>query len=393
MKIHEHQAKEILARYDLPIPKGKVAHTPEEARAIAEELGGQVVVKAQVHVGGRGKAGGVKLAQSPAEAEEVARQILGMEIKGIPVKKVLVTEAVEIAEEYYLGLTLDRDARMLVMMLSASGGVDIEEVARETPEKIAKVWIDPLEGLHPYQLRELIYTAPGVNQQKVGKIAEIASKLYQCYLDYDCNLVEINPLVVTGEGELVCVDAKIDFDDNGLFRHPELEEYREVGADLDEYEKYAHEQGVTYVHMPEKQRGRVGIIGNGAGLVMTTLDVVARAGEPPNNFLDVGGGSRADMIVKALDVVLRDPEVKAVFVNIFGGISRCDEVAKGLVEGVKSLRREVPIVVRMTGTNEELGRQILSEQGGDRFITASTMEEGARKVVEIVHQMEAESTA
>jgi succinyl-CoA synthetase beta subunit len=385
LKIHEYQAKELLRPLGVPIPRGDVAFTPDDAKRIATELACPVVVKAQVHVGGRGKAGGVKLAANPTEAFDKASQILGMSIKGLPVKKVLVTEAIDIKEEYYLGITVDRDARMLVLILSASGGVDIEEVAATHPERIAKVHIDPLVGLMDHQIRRAIYHS-GVNLAKTKEIAKVTRQLYDGFIKYDAGLAEINPLVVACGGEVIAVDAKMDIDDNSLWRHEDLLKYREIGADLDEIEAFAQENHVAYVHMPPETRGPVGIIGNGAGLVMTTLDVVTRAGGKPNNFLDIGGGARADSVMEAIDIVLKDPTVKGLFINVFGGITRCDEVAKGLIEGAAKLPKDLPIVVRMTGTNEEAAHKMLE---GTRLVGMKTMWEGAKKIVELVGKAQA----
>ena len=377
MKIHEYHAKDIFARFGIPVPPGRVAFTPEEARAIAEELNGKVVVKAQVHVGGRGKAGGIKLADSPADAEEKARQILGMDIKGLRVEKVLVTEAVDIRDEYYVGITLDRDARKLVLIVSAAGGVDIEQVARETPEKIAKVHIDPLVGLQEFQLTRAIFRS-GVDTSKAKDLRDIIRKLYKCYLAVDASLAEINPLVITPDGRVIALDAKINIDDNALYRQPELEKLMEVGADMDAIEAEARQKDIAYVHLSE---GNVGVMGNGAGLVMTTMDVVSRAGGKPNNFLDIGGAATPEVVEEAFHLILKDPNVQGIFLNVFGGIVRCDVVAEGMIKAYEKLPRKVPVVLRMTGTNEDIARKMLENTP---LVYEPTTEAGAARIVEML---------
>ncbi len=374
MKIHEYQAKQVFARYGVPTPAGEVATTPAEARAIAERLGKRVVVKSQVHVGGRGKAGGIKLANTPEEAEQVASQILGMDIKGLTVEKVLVEEACNIAQEYYLGITLDRAARKNVLMVSAAGGVDIEEVAATNPEKIVKILIDPALGLCEFQMREALFGA-GIDRSAINGAIPFLRALYKAYVDMDCSIAEINPLVLTGEGTLIAADAKINIDDNALFRHPELGELAEEGLE-DPIEAEAHRRGLQYVRLG----GDIGIIGNGAGLVMGTLDEVKDAGGSPANFLDIGGGAKAEVVANALDLVLSDPNVKGMLFNIFGGITRGDEVAKGIIEGTKRVDVKVPIVVRLTGTNSEEGLRLLQ---GTNLVPAETMQEAAAKIVEL----------
>jgi succinyl-CoA synthetase beta subunit len=374
MKIHEHQAKQILARYRVPVPRGEVASTPAEARAAAGRIGGRVVVKAQVHVGGRGKAGGIKLAGDAAEAERVAGQILGMEIKGLIVEKVLVEEAADIAAEYYLGLTLDRAARKNVMMVSAVGGIDIEEVAESTPEKIARVHVQPALGLTDFQINELVYEA-GLDPRAIAGAGTFLRALYDAAIALDASLAEINPLVLTRTGELIAADAKINIDDNALFRHPELSALTEESEE-DPIEAEAHRRGLQYVRLG----GEVGVIGNGAGLVMATLDEVKRAGGSAANFLDIGGGAKADVVRSALEVVLLDPNVKGVLFNVFGGITRCDEVARGILEGIATVDLRVPLVVRLAGTNEREGKVILE---GANMAAASTMEEAAQRIVSL----------
>jgi succinyl-CoA synthetase beta subunit len=374
VKIHEYQAKQVLARYGVPIPAGEVAETPAEARAISEKLGKRVVVKSQVHVGGRGKAGGIKVAENPEETERIAGQILGMDIKGLTVEKVLVEEACHIAQEYYLGITLDRGAQKNLLMVSAAGGVDIEEVAEATPEKIARVLIDPSLGLRDFQMRQALY-ASGIDRGAIIGAIKFLRALYQAYIELDCTLAEINPLVLTGDGALIAADAKINIDDNALFRHQEFAAYAEDSFD-DPLEAEASRRGLQYVRLG----GDIGIIGNGAGLVMGTLDEVKDAGGSPANFLDIGGGAKAEVVADSLDLVLSDPNVKGVLFNIFGGITRGDEVARGIIEGTSRLNVTVPIVVRLTGTNEEEGRALLR---GTNLTPAETMQEAAAKIVEL----------
>jgi succinyl-CoA synthetase beta subunit len=379
MKVHEYQGRELLRRAGIPTNNGEVARSAHEAREIASKIGRQVVVKAQVHVGGRGKAGGVKLAANPDEAFAVAEKIIGMDIKGLTVDRVMVADAVDIATEIYLSITHNRDDNCLVLILSAAGGIDIEEVAAATPEKICKVNIDPLIGLQDFEVRQAIFGS-GVDIKYAKDFAKIIKGVYKCFVDHDAELVEINPLVITSDGQVLAIDAKVTIDDNALFRHTDLLEWREVGADLDAYEKEAREEGLTYVHLPG---GNVGICGNGAGLVMTTMDVVKRAGGSPNNFLDFGGSATKEGVEKGLNAILRDPDVKGIFVNVFGGITRTDVVARGIVEAYDKLPRKVPIVVRLTGTNEEMARQIF-EESNKPLTFASSMWEGAQKIVELI---------
>jgi len=374
LKLHEHQAKDILRRYGLPVPSGSVCRTPAEVAEAAENMGGRVVIKSQVLVGGRGKAGGVKVAASAAEASDLAGRILGMDIKGLTVEKVLVEPALDIADEIYVGITQDRAARRNVLIVSAAGGVDIEQVAEETPEKISKVWIDPQIGLRDYQVRQAVFDA-GVRPEVVKAGPAIFKSLYKAYIDVDANLAEINPLVVTADGHVIAADAKIVIDENAEYRHPELEEYREISAE-NPFEARAKEMGLNYVHLG----GEIGIVGNGAGLVMATLDEVKRAGGHPANFLDIGGGARAEEVENSLRLILSDPQVVGVMINIFGGITRCDEVARGIIAAQQSLNIRLPMVVRLTGTNEEEGRRILASADG--LTPAATMEEAARLIVE-----------
>jgi succinyl-CoA synthetase beta subunit len=373
VKLHEYQSKFRFADYGIPIPHGKVATTPQEAFEIAKEIGGPVVVKAQVLVGGRGKAGGVKVAKTPDQAEKLASNILGMDIKGLTVKKVLIDPAADIKDEIYLGVTTDRAARRTVIMASAAGGVDIEEVAATTPEKIVRVHVDPFLGLRDYQARD-IANAIGLPRETWKQFIQIAQGLYQCYLESDASLAEINPLIVTGDGKLMAVDGKMVVDDNGLFRHPELAEMRDTDEEVPA-ETQARQAGLSYV----KLDGEIGCMVNGAGLAMTTMDLTKLFGGSPANFLDIGGGAQADKVAAALRIILDDPNVKAVLFNIFGGITRCDEVAHGILAAMEEVKTSVPMVVRLAGTNEAEGRAILSDAN---MITASTLAEAAQKAVE-----------
>jgi len=375
MKIHEYQAKQVLAKYGVPTPQGQVAFTPDEVAKIAEQFGKLVVVKAQVHVGGRGKAGGVKLGKTPQEAYEVGSQILGMDLKGLTVKKVLVEEGVNIDKEYYLGMIFDRDARKVVVMVSKEGGMDIEEVAETNPEAIAKVWIDPALGLTDYQIRQLIFGAK-LDRAYVKEISKFLRGLYNAFVGSDATLAEINPLVITKEGTVIAADCKMDIDDNALFRQPELAQLQESEED-NAIENEARERGLTYVHLD----GDIGIIGNGAGLVMTTLDAVGREGGKAADFLDIGGGAKAAVVKNALEVVMME-KPKGVLINIFGGITRCDEVAKGVLEATSGMEIKVPIVVRLSGTAEEEGRKLLE---GSSLIPAASMQEAAKKVVDLAY--------
>ena len=374
MKLHEYQAKELFRRFGCPAEEGKIATTPEEAEAIAKELGTEVVVKAQVLVGGRGKAGGIKIAKTPEEARKHAEKILGMEIKGLKVKKVLVTRAVDIKHEAYLGAILDRRTKKVVMMASPEGGVDIEEVARRSPEKIFKIEIDPFLGLKPYGARylmEKIYDDPEVVKQGI----DIAIKIYNTFIGVDASLAEVNPLVLTPEGRLVCVDAKIVLDDNGLIRHPEFLDWR----DPDEYtedEVKAKDAGLSFV----KLTGDIGCVVNGAGLAMATMDLIKHYGGEPANFLDVGGSSNPQKVVTALDIITRDPHVKVIFFNIFGGITRCDDIANGIVQAIEQFKPRVPIIARLVGTNQEQAHEILKKAGIPVFSTMDDVVEEAVKI-------------
>lgn len=372
MKLLEYQGKQLFERVGLPVPPGELAESPEQAEEIAKKLGTPVVVKAQVAAGGRGKAGGVKLAQSPEEAKQRAAEILRLEIQGEPVRRLLITKAVEIEREYYLGITLDRSQRKPVLIFSTQGGVDIEEVARTSPESIHKAHISPLEGLHPYQIRSLLYGS-GVPQQEIRPLSDVTAKLYKAFTEFRAHLVEINPLAVTPGGEIWALDSKFILDDDDL---PEdLPEGVEEA--LDPLEREAQKYDLQYV----KLDGEVGIIGNGAGLVMATLDLVQLVGGRPANFLDIGGGASAEQMQKALELVLSDPDVKGVFINVFGGITRCDLVAQGILAAKERLGIRVPLVVRLVGTNEEEGRRRCEAAG---IVPVTSMEEGAERIVELV---------
>lgn len=372
MKLHEYQSKQIFAKYGIPIPGGRVAATATEARQIAEELGGRVVVKAQVLVGGRGKAGGVRLAKTPKEAEEFATQILAMEIKGLPVRKVLVDPAAHIEQEIYLAITNDRTARRPVVMASAAGGVDIEEVARATPEKIIKIHIDPLLGLRDYQARDI---AIGIDlpKEQWKSFVEITRALWRAYVECDATLAEINPLVITKEQRLLALDGKMLLDDNALFRHSDLAEMRDVDEEAPA-EIEARKYGLSFI----KLDGNIGCMVNGAGLAMTTMDIVKLFGGEPANFLDIGGGAGAEKVAAALRIILSDANVKAVLFNVFGGITRCDEVAKGILAALAEVKPQVPMVIRLVGTNAEEGRRLLANAN---MITAETLVEAAQKAV------------
>ena len=374
MKLHEYQSKQIFARYGIPIPKGRVAATSVEARNIAEELGGRVVVKSQVLVGGRGKAGGIKLAKSPEEAAALASQILSMEIKGLPVRKVLVDEAARIEKEIYLGITNDRAARKPVMMASAAGGVEIEDVAKQSPEKIVKIHIDPLLGLRDYQGRD-IATGIDLPREHWRLFGQITRGLWQAYVDNDATLAEINPLVITADNRLVALDGKMVVDDNALFRHPDLGEMRDLDVEAPS-EIEARKFGLSYI----KLDGNIGCMVNGAGLAMTTMDIIKLYGGSPANFLDIGGGANAEKVAAALRIILSDGNVKAVLLNVFGGITRCDEVARGILAAMAEIRTQVPMVVRLVGTNYEEGRKILQNA---KMITADTLADAAQKSVAV----------
>jgi succinyl-CoA synthetase beta subunit len=372
MNIHEYQAADLLAGCGIPTNPGTVATTPEEVEKAAEAAGGVVVVKAQVHTGGRGKAGGVKLAKSPAEARAGAEQILGLDIRGHTVHKVLVAPGVSIAREFYLGVVLDRPQRRLVVMASAEGGVEIEVVAHEHPEKIRTEHIDPFLGLHAYQARQLGFEL-GIGADKIAGFADIVLKLARAYQELDATLVEINPLILTGDGAWMALDSKISFDDSALYRHGDFEALRDMNEE-EATELEARRSGISFV----KLDGNIGCIVNGAGLAMATMDAVKLHGGEPANFLDVGGGASADQVATAFSLVTADPNVKAILINIFGGITRGDVVAQGIAEAMSRVGVKVPIVVRLSGTNSEEGRAILDANG---LHAVATMDEAAARVV------------
>lgn len=383
MKIHEYQAKEILAKYGVAVPKNAgVASTPSEVRAAVEALGGRGVIKAQVHTGGRGKGGGIKVANSPEEGEKIAEKMLGMLLQthqnpdGLIVEKVLIEEPIKIVQEYYLGIVPDRDTQKNVFIVSAKGGMDIEAVAEEAPEAIAKLPVDPIEGVRDYQLRQVCYDAK-LDPTVINKAVVFLRQLYNAYIGSDSSLAEINPLAVTEDGRVLAADAKFQIDDGALFRHPEFAAFAEE-SDMDAIEAEAHKDDIAYVRLG----GDVGIICNGAGLTMTTMDEVKSAGGNPANFLDVGGGAQADRVAKCLKLVLSDTNVKGILINIFGGITRCDEVAKGVVLAAESINIKVPLVVRLAGTRSEEGAKILADA---KLVPAATMQEAAAKIVQLVN--------
>ncbi len=383
MKVHEHQAKEIFAKYGLPVPRGFPAFTVEEAVEAAQELGTwPVVVKAQIHAGGRGKAGGVKLANSIEEVQQIAAELLGKKLvtfqtgpEGLPVSRLYIEEATNIYKEYYTAILLDRSKSRLILMASSEGGMEIEEVAAKNPEAIITVEIDPFMGLRPYQAREVAIRL-GFPKDLLNKAASVFLKLYDVYIKEDASLVEINPLVLTKEGNIVVLDAKVDFDDNALYRHPDIMEMEDPTQES-ELEVKAKQYNLNYI----KLDGNIACMVNGAGLAMATMDTIKLAGGEPANFLDVGGSANAEQIANAFKIILSDPNVKAIFINIFGGILRCDRLAEGIIKASHEVKPHVPIVVRMEGTNVELGKKML-EESGLNLITADTMWEGALKAVE-----------
>lgn len=377
MDLYEYQGKELLRQFDIETLEGKVAASPEEARAAAEQLGGPVAIKAQVLTGGRGKAGGIKVVEEPEDAEEAARQILGMEIGDHTVRQVLVEAGADIASEMYLSILVDRAEKKPLILFSTEGGVDIEEVAETNPDSIVRIYVDPLLGLLPYQVRELVFDA-GLEGDVAKGVGQVLNNLYKAFTESDASLVEINPLVATEDGRVLALDAKVTIDNSSLFRHSDIGEMHDVEA-ADPGEQRAQEAGLQYV----KLNGDVGILGNGAGLVMSTLDVVAQAGGDPANFLDVGGGADAEKISEALDIVASNQQVKSVLFNIFGGITRGDEVARGLLSALEDSDIDLPIVVRLDGTNAEEGREILAENTPENVHTEETMLDAARKAVEL----------
>lgn len=373
MKFLEYQAKEMFAAAGISTPKGAVAASAEEAERIAAQLGGAVVVKAQVPIGGRGKAGGIAVVKDAAEAKREAERILALKIRDYPVHELLIEEAADIKAEYYVSFTLDRSAQMPVLILSAAGGMDIEEIAETQPEKVVKVWIDPRIGLRPFHVREALARAE-IGAEQAKEMASLIEKLYQLFVGHECLLVEINPLAVLGDGSIRALDGKVETDDNAGFRHQELKGVDEQAEHP--LEQKAKELGLSYV----KLDGEVGIIGNGAGLVMTTLDMIQRSGGKAANFLDIGGGAKAEVVERALSLILSDPDVKSVLINVFGGITRCDEVANGLLAVIDKMDVNVPIVVRLAGTRAAEGRKLLE---GSRLVPAASFAEAAQKAVQL----------
>jgi succinyl-CoA synthetase beta subunit len=376
--LYEYQGKELFRRFGIPVSEGRVASTPGDARAAAEELGAQVVVKAQVLTGGRGKAGGIKLADGPDEAAQHAEAILGMDISGHVVRRLWIEKASDIAKEYYLSVTFDRGDKRALFMFTKEGGIDIEEVAAERPEALARLHVDPLEGFQPYQARRLIYDAGIDDADEQKQILTIVGRLYEAFVGSDALLCEINPLIVTPEGEVKALDSKFTVDDNALYKHPDVAEMRDPEAYPPE-ERAAREKNVTYV----KLDGEVGILGNGAGLVMSTLDVIALVGGRPANFCDLGGGGDAQGVVDALEVITADPQVKSILFNIFGGITRCDEVARGILQALERIEIGEPIVVRFDGTNADEARRLIAESGSDNLYVEPTMLDAAKRAVEL----------
>ena len=379
MDLFEYQGKQLFARYGIPVSAGEAVDTVDAAVAAAEKVGYPVVVKAQVQVGGRGKAGGIKLAADADECRTYATDILGMDIKGHLVEIVWIEHASDITHEYYASFTLDRAAKLHLGMLSAEGGVEIEEVAETNPEAIAKIHIDPLDGLSDERCREWVLAAgldPAVTDEAVG----VLTKLWRCYVDADADLAEINPLIVTPDGRVHALDAKVTLDDNAIFRHPDYETYDATQV-RDERERAAHERGLQYVGL----EGSVGIIANGAGLAMSTVDIVSQVGGRPANFLDIGGGANASVMAGALEVINNDPEVRSILINIFGGITKGEEVANGIVQALEKVTIDAPIVIRLDGTNAAEGRAILEGHLSDQLRMEPTMLDAARRVVELAH--------
>jgi succinyl-CoA synthetase beta subunit len=377
MDLLEYQGKQLFSKHGLPVPEGRHATTAADAVDAAEQLGYPVVIKAQVQIGGRGKAGGIKLATNRADAEEHAGAILGMDIRGFTVHEVWVEQASDIDEEYYAAIVFDRSAKQPMAMLSRMGGMDVEAVAEEDPEAMRMVHVDPLIGFQDFHGRQLAYEA-GIAADVIRPVGAMLGKLYSVFVAEDATLVEVNPLLITKAREVVALDAKVTVDDNALYRHPDVAAFSDLSAE-DPQERMAKERGLTYV----KLDGNVGILGNGAGLVMSTLDVVAQAGGRPANFLDAGGGSKAEAITSAVEVILSDEKVTAVLFNIFGGITRCDEVARGLIEAFAQIKPSVPFVVRLDGTNDVEGRALLADAALPNVHTEATMLGAAQKVVEL----------
>jgi succinyl-CoA synthetase beta subunit len=378
MDLLEYQGKQLFKRFGIPVSEGRLATTPAEARSAAAELGGPVVVKAQVLTGGRGKAGGVKLADDAADAEQKAKDIIGLDINGHVVEKLWIETASDIAKEYYLSITFDRGAKKPLFMFTTQGGVEIEQVAEENPDALVRLHVDALEGYQPWVARRLIYGAGVEDPSEQKQIADIIGKLYRCFVECDAMLAEINPLIVTPDGEVKALDSKFTVDDSALYRHPDIAEFRELSA-ADPLEAFAREKGVTYV----KLDGFVGILGNGAGLSMSTVDVVVVAGGKPANFCDLGGGGNAQGVIDALEVITRDEQVRSILFNIFGGITRCDEVARGVLEALEQMQITLPIVVRLDGTNAVEGRRILADAAPPNLYVEPTMLDAAKKAVEL----------
>lgn len=377
MRLHEYQSKSLFAKYGIPIPKGRIASSASEAKQISEELGGKVVIKSQVLVGGRGKAGGIRLAKSNKEAEEYATEILGMEVKGITVKKVLIDEAISISKEIYISIANDRNSQKPILMASSAGGVDIEETAQKNPEKIIKRVIDPLIGLREYQLRDIAINID--LDRKYWKVfGEIISSLWRLYVDTDATIVEINPLVITAEERLIALDAKIVLDDNAIFRHPDLAEMRDLDAE-EPAEIEGRKFGVVFI----KLDGNIGCLVNGAGLAMATMDIIKLLGGKPANFLDIGGGASSEKVAAAFRIILTDPKVKAILINVFGGITRCDEVAKGILGAMKQIKPKIPVIVRLVGTNKEEGMKLLE---GTDLIVADSLYSAAKRAIEVAQE-------
>jgi succinyl-CoA synthetase beta subunit len=378
MDLLEYQGKELFKRFGIPVSEGRLATTPAQARSAAEEIGGQVVVKAQVLTGGRGKAGGVKLADGPEDAEQKAKDIIGLDINGHIVEKLWIESASDIAKEYYLSVTFDRGEKKPLFMFTTRGGVEIEQVAEESPEALIRLHVDALEGFQPWVARRLIYGAGVEDPSEQKQIADIIGKLYRCFVECDAMLAEINPLIVTPDGEVKALDSKFTVDDSALYRHPDIAEFRELSA-ADPLEAFAREKGVTYV----KLDGYVGILGNGAGLSMSTVDVVVVAGGQPANFCDLGGGGDSQGVIDALEVITRDDQVRSILFNIFGGITRCDEVARGILEALEQMQITLPVVVRLDGTNAVEGRKILADAAPPNLHVEPTMLDAAKKAVEL----------
>jgi len=386
VNIHEYQAKEILSNYGVKVPTGKVAFSEEEAESIAKDLhASKLVVKSQIHAGGRGKGGGIKIANSPSEVPQIVSELLGMGLvthqtgpEGKIVRKVLVEEATPIQKEFYLGIVVDRENEGVVIIASSEGGVEIEEVAKSHPEKILKEYIDPALGVLPFQCRKIAYFL-GLNGKSISKAVNLISGLYRAFVENDCSLAEINPLVLTPDGDILALDGKLTFDDNSLSRHPEIEKLRDSDEE-DPVELEAKFWGISYV----KLNGNIGCLVNGAGLAMATMDIIKHHGGEPANFLDVGGGANVEQVTQAFKMILSDKNVRAIFVNIFGGIMKCDTIASGIITAAKEVGIGVPIVVRLEGTNVELGRKMLSESGLN-IVTGADMGDAAAKVVSAVN--------